>query len=330
MSEEIVYNTYEDYDYEDLLVYAGIDCIVTSELATKMYPQVSREPNFLSITPDVGGKKAIEKNIKAKSVLDMYMDTVGPAQDFIIDLEMNGIVYDVEQNLVIKARMQKEIAELEEEIFSKIGKTINLDSGREIGNFVYYELGLPIQSWSKAGAPSTDGDAMKALAKAHPEHAGWLNILAKRNDIASLYRMFIENYVADFVKPDGRVHPSYNQFGTSSFRISGSDPNLTQLPRSKHGYNLRKLYKVPEGFVFLALDFSSAEVKILGALCKDPSLLKAIKEGLDFHAFSASSMFGIDYDLFMSVIGDDTNPDYKDYKEKRQISKVLKRRDLVE
>ena len=133
----------------------------------------------------------------------------------------------------------------------------------------------------KTGEPSLDGEALLKLSKAYPDLT-WLSLIAKRNDIASLYRTFVANYVKDYVKSDGRIHPSFNLNGTGSFRISGEDPNLTQLPNIKHGYNIRELFTVPKGCIFLAADYSSAEVKVLGMICKDEKLLQAIKDGKDF------------------------------------------------
>jgi DNA polymerase-1 len=147
--------------------------------------------------------------------------------------------------------------------------------------------------------------------------------MAKRRDVNSVHNTFIKTYVDDFVKRDGRIHPNYNLFGTSSFRITGDYPNLTQLPRAKHGYNVRTCFKVPSGYIFVAFDFSSAEVKILGALCKDPVLLKAIADGLDFHSFSASQMLGIPYAEFIAILGDKTHPSAKQFKVARQNAKAL-------
>lgn len=316
--EKPVYLTYEDYPIEDLLLYAGIDCIVTSGLASKMFPDLVYSPDFTMFEPS--DKEVAEFQIKAPSILDTYIKYTTPAHEFLLDLEINGFLYDVDLNASMKADMQKEISELDALIFSSI-KPINLDSGSEIAALIYGELGIEPLSFTKTGDPSTDGDALKALTKEHPEYS-WLPLLAKRNDIASIYRTFVENYVRDFVKPDGRIHPSYNQFGTSSFRISGSEPNLTQLPRPKHGYNVRKLFRVRDGHLFMAFDFSSAEVKILGALSKDENLLRYIAMGYDFHSASAAAMHGIDYDEFVEILNSEDHPLKKDYKEKRQIAKA--------
>lgn len=309
------YETYEDFEPEELYLYAGIDCIATSGVMSSTFPLIAEEK------PYVESKKGKLSHIIIPSILESLENVEMPAHEFIVDMEINGIRYNVERNKEIKVQMEAEIKELEVGIFAGIGKTIDLNSGKSVAGYLYDDLMLTPPSLTKTGEPSTDGEALKSLAfSSGIKH---LDLMAKRNDIASLYRMFIKDYVNDFVKKDGKIHPSYNLHGTSSFRITGDNPNLTQLPRAKHGYNIRELYGVDEGNVFISLDFSSAEVKVLGALCKDENLLKAISEGLDFHSFSASKMRGIDYDEFIHTIEDKTNANYKLYKAYRQEAKVL-------
>ena len=320
-AEQPIYYTYEDYPIEDLMIYGGIDCIVTSELLSRMSGYVYDKPNY--IVTDTAAGKTFKKNEVLMSIAESYERYTAKAHDFIMDLEVNGIKYDIEGNNRMKLRLEAEIAELEAIIHSHIGTTFSIDSGQQLSQYLYGERGFEVTSRTKTGEPSTDGDAIKAIAEAYPEERAWLTPLAKRNDLVSIYRTFIATYVEDFVKKDGRVHASYSLHGTGSFRIAGDTPNLTQLPRPKHGYNIRTLFIVEKGMVFMAFDFSSAEVKILGALCKDPALLEAIKNGQDFHALSASKMYGIDYDEFTAVLANKSHPLSGEYKEKRQFSKAL-------
>lgn len=320
-----IYRTYEDYPIEDLMTYAGIDCIGTSELLSKLVPACSIEPRYVR---SLNGGKGKEVGT-AMSIFDSYDTYTAPAFEFICDLELTGIMYDVEGNKRMGERMRAQVAELEDQIFAALGERINLDSGDAMVKLLYVDKGFEAVSFTKTGEPSTDGEALAALAEIHDLE--WLKLIAKRKDIVSIYRTFIENYVADFVKRDGRIHSSYNQHGTSSFRISGENPNFTQIPRPKHGYNIRDLFIPTPGYVFIALDFSSAEVKVLGAISRDPGLLRAVAEGLDFHSFSASQMMGISYEDFMAVLNDGPNkvtgyaghPKFKDYKLRRQNAKVL-------
>jgi DNA polymerase-1 len=310
-----IYKTYEDFPAEDLYIYAGIDCITTSELLSRTWERLNEEPYY---TRYDGGQK---KQVKLMSIAESMQRYTMPAFEFICDMEINGIKYDVAKNEEIGSRMVQEVGVLEERIFSAIGKQVDLDSGKALGEYLYGEKGLTAPYQTKMGEPATDGEALKELAKSTGFR--WLSDIGKRNDIISVYRTFIRDYVSEHVKRDGRVHPSYNLNGTSSFRITGDNPNLTQLPREKHGYNVRECFTVDTQSAFLAFDFSSAEVKVLGALCRDPKLLQAIHEGKDFHSFSASAMYGIPYDEFLGILADESHKLHKEYKNKRQAAKNL-------
>lgn len=315
------YLTYEDYPVEDLMLYGGIDCLVTSELMSRLMPEISKKDTYVEYGVLPSGK-TYKRNILVDSILNSYNNYSKESLEFIIDLELNGFKFDIELNEIIKKRMEEELEQLEAVLFKEIGREINLNSSQIVRDFLYVEKGFEVEDKTKTGEPSTDGDAIIKMAKKYSEHT-WLPILAKRNDIRSLYNTFVSTYVKDFVKPDGRIHPTYNLHGTGSFRISGEEPNLTQLANPKHGYNLRTQYTVETGYCFLAADYSSAEVKILGALCKDTKLLLAIAEGKDFHAYSASEMYGIPYEEFVAVLADENHPLYKKYKKYRQGSKAL-------
>lgn len=319
--------TYEDFDYETLNIYAGIDCIATTEILKKQFPQLLYKQPIKDIALD--GK---EFNSEAPPIIEGFTLLEIPAHEFLIDLELNGMRYSVPRNKWISDKMTLHIAELDAKIFAAIGKTVDLNSGTKVAEYLYGERGYTPPNTTKGGEPATDGQALLTLAGLDPvggkfitkdPSLQWLADMAVRRDIFSAHNTFIKTYVRDFVKSDGRIHPSYNQFGTSSFRITGSNPNLTQLPRNKHGYNIRTCYIVDSGEVFISFDFSSAEVKVLANISKEPAMLKAIADGLDFHSFSASAMKSIPYEEFIGVINDKEHRLFKEYKEARQLAKVL-------
>lgn len=319
--------TYEDFDYDKLNTYAGIDCIATIELIKKQLSQITTQETKVEVND-----KGVKTTGKAPAIIDSVFKYTVPAQEFLIDLEINGMRYSVPRNRWYAKKMEERVAELDEKIFSQIGERIDLNSGAKVAEFLYGKKGFKPPTFTKSGDPATDGQALMLLAGLDPTASKyvttdpsmqWLADMAMRRDIWAVYNTFIKNYVRDFVKRDGKVHPSYNQFGTSSFRITGSDPNLTQLPRARHGYNIRTCYIVEKDEVFISFDFSSAEVKVLANIAKEPAMLKAIADGLDFHSFSASSMKQIPYEDFVGVINDKTHPKFKEYKEQRQICKIL-------
>lgn len=319
-----VYNTYEDFDSEDLYQYAGVDCLVTTGLLNAVFPKIIEKKSYKYYS---GGEETVAH---APAIIE-FMDKVEmPAHEFILDLEITGVKYDVDLNKQQSAKISLELPELDEKIFTLYGNKFNPDSGKELAGILYGTLGFTPPSYTKKKEPSVDGDALSSLATTHDLE--WLRVLARRNNLASVDRTFFRNYVSDFVKPDGRVHASYNLFGTSGYRISSTNPNLTQLPNAQTeatlGYAVRQCFTVDPGHLFLCADQSSAEVKILGALCKDPGLLRAIQEGKDFHAYSATQMHGLDYDEFVWHLNYEGSDSQilglkKKYKGLRQGSKAL-------
>lgn len=215
--------SYEDFNFEDLMLYAGIDCIATSGLLAKKMPELLTEEGILDVRAD--GSKFPSY---APPIIKSYLELEVPAHEFLIDLEINGMGYSVERNRLTSKRMVEEIGDLDNRIWTAIGKKVDMNSGQAMARFLYEEQGFTPPAITKGGEPATDGSALMILAGLDPmggkyvakdPKLQYLADMAKRKDINSVHNTFVKTYVEDFVKRDGRIHPSYNQFGTSSFRI---------------------------------------------------------------------------------------------------------------
>lgn len=307
--------TYEWYDYDALNAYAGLDCVATLELMANLMPKLLEKPRF------VWHNQGTRTVSTAPSIFSEQIDIKTKALEFICDMEIVGMEYDIEGNRRMDNTMAEDLAATEDQIFSAIGKRIDLSSAAVLKEFLYREKGFAVPFQTKHGDDSTSGDALKALYKQHGHE--WLNAIKKRNDVLAMHNNFIRTYVEDWVKSDGRVHPSYNLHGTSSHRISSSEPNLLNLPRGYYGYNIRQLYTAKRGYIFLAFDFSSCEVKILAALSGDETMIEACVSGKDFHSYTASMIYHLDYDEFVAIVKDHTHPDHKLYKNYRQGAKSV-------
>lgn len=317
--------TYEDARFDRLIDYAGADAIVTLDILKKMWPNISRPTPYREY---VGAGKEVAGF--APSIVQELTTVKARALQFIVDMEVCGLSYDIPANRIMAAAMSEEIGQLEERVFTGMKTKINLDSGPELARFLYGTKGFQAPLKTKGGDDSTSGDALEKLFETYK--FDWLEALLKRNNMRSVYSSFIATYVEDWVKSDGRVHPEYNLHGTSSHRISSDNPNLLNLPRSCYQYDIRALYNAPPGYVFITFDFSSCEVKVLAALCKDPTMLKAIRDGLDFHTFTASLIYGIPYDEIHHVLETkkadlEVDPElkklFKKYKNMRQAAKAV-------
>lgn len=308
--------TYEDFPFNDLMTYAGIDTIVTLELFKALWSRIIAKPEYRIVND------GDYETIKTPSVYSEALSIKKDAIQFMVDLTYNGLEYDVDLNRQYDKEMREQVNTLKEKVFAATGERWNTDSDVETQKVLFDKFKLTTSIRTKKGKESTSGDALIQMAKENPE-LPWLKDLVVLNDVAYVHRGFVETYIEKWVKKDGRVHPNYNLHGTSSHRISGDNPNLLNIPSPKHGYNLRRLFKVRPGYVFLTFDFSSCEVKILAALSQDPKMLEAILGGLDFHSYTAGLMYHIPYEEMVEAVEDDTHPNHKKYKNFRKNAKSV-------
>lgn len=325
--------SFEDVNFDTLCRYGAADAIATLRILKKLWPDACAKPKYLHFQGEE------RREIYLPSIYEEISNVKMPAHEFIVDMEVEGIPYNVAANRKMAEDMETEIVSLEVEINTALGAQpgeINFDSSDDLTDLLYgerFKMAAPVQTSS--GDDSTSYDALEELLRNYPEHKAWLKPLARRRRIASMFRSFIGPYVEKFVKRDGRIHPSYNLFGTSSHRISSSDPNLLNLPawRSSKPYDIRSLYTAPEGaYAFLTMDFSSCEVKILAAMCGDEGLVQACREGKDFHTYTACIIYNLDYDEVKAAL-DSTDEErqndpelasrYAYYKDRRQASKSV-------
>lgn len=327
MASKSSITTFEDIPFSKLMDYAGVDAIVTLDILNRMWPQLAAREDYREF---YGRGKS--RTVKAPSIVSELVNVKSRALQFIVDMEVYGIPYDQAGNRAMAKVMEEELGTLEQKIFSAIGKEINLNSATEMGKFLYGEMGFMCPVQTKSGDDSVNSDALKELKKQYGHE--WLGWIDRRKNVQSVYSNFVATYIEDWIKRDGRVHPEYNLHGTSSHRISSDNPNLLNLPRpdSCKPYDVRKLYTVEPGYVFMTFDFSSCEVKVLAALCKDEKMLAAILEGKDFHTYTASLINKISYEAMREVLESsaqdlDANKDlkdkYKQYKAMRQAAKAV-------
>ncbi len=296
--------SYEDFPLNELQVYAGIDALVTSRLRNRLWPAMTRDRLYQTLDGERNMGSYYERDIQ---------QVKSKALNFLIELEYNGIGFDLPYYYSLRSEVEHRIESLREQLSNL---DFNLSSGPQLQKYVYETRGFTPKNFTAKGQPSVDYDS---LVEFEDEE---LTLIAQHNELQSLFATFLNSYHLN-VKRDGRIHPNYNLHGTSSHRITGSNPNLTQLPKDRNGISVRSCFAAPEGYLFLAADQSSAEVKVLGAICRDENLLRAIREDRDFHSFTASLLAGIPYDEFVDILENGTKEQKAEYKAKRQDAKAV-------
>ena len=167
------------------------------------------------------------------------------------------------------------------------GRSFNLDSPKQLQAVLFDELKLPAVVKTPKGQPSTNEEALEAIADQHELPRV---ILDYRGLASSTYT----DKLPEMVNPDtGRVHTSYHQSGAATGRLSSSDPNLQNIPiRTEDGRRIRRAFVAPEGCQLLAADYSQIELRIMAHLSEDPGLVRAFEQGADVHRATAAEVFG--------------------------------------
>lgn len=174
------------------------------------------------------------------------------------------------------------------------GEEFNLSSPMQLSRILFDKLGLPTTGLKKTqrGYYSTNAKVLEDLAKDH-EIVRLILEFREKTKIKSTYL----DTLGPLRRHDGRVHTTYNQTITATGRLSSSSPNLQNIPtRSELGHAVKRAFSVEEGSVFVAIDYSQIELRLLAHLSGDEHLVSAFNEGEDFHAETAARVFGVPVD----------------------------------
>lgn len=159
--------------------------------------------------------------------------------------------------------------------------TFRFSSDAQLKWLIYDAIGCPITEKTKKGSPKTDVDTIKDLSATYPQ----LELLAEYKETKSLYATFVEGML-DRVE-GGRIYPRFNTNGTTTGRISHSNPNMGNLPRDGI---IRNFFIPRDGMVIVGADYSQLEVVVEANLTEDKSLLKIILEGASKHDITAEGL----------------------------------------
>ena len=227
--------------------------------------------------------------LENESLLKLFLNTVSKVRMIFTEFEIYGLRADMPRAKALSRKCQKIRAALEARLYKLAGREFKLTSYQQIGQILYGELGVKVETKTKTGRPSTNVDTMKSLLKKRIPNKARVFIqthldIAYINKQLSTYIDKLEKVVWD----DGRVHTRFNLTGTVTGRPTSSDPNLANTP--KDGL-IRSLYIPEDGKVFLECDMGAAELRVLAQYCKEPTMIQAFKTGGDLHEETARALF---------------------------------------
>lgn len=215
-----------------------------------------------------------------------------PLVPVLAKMERAGMLVDPERLRSLSEGLATQIAEVERNIRDLAGdETFNIGSPMQLSHVLFDVMGLPTKGLKKTkrGYYSTNAKVLSDLARDH-EIVRLILDWREKSKIKSTYL----DTLGPLRRGDGRVHTTYNQTITATGRLSSSDPNLQNIPtRSELGRTVKTAFSAGEGSVFLAVDYSQIELRLLAHLSGDEHLVRAFNEGEDFHAETAARVFGV-------------------------------------
>lgn len=261
--------------------YCGRDALATFLLHEKLYPKVKNDP--------------IYKLEKALLPVTMRM-------------RRNGVLIDKDHFIAEAERLTETYGHLENTIYAQASEAIgepvhfNIGSYQQKGDILFNRMGLKVHKWTDSKVPSTSEAALAELR--------WDNPIVNNCVVHAQMKKMLSSYLKKFpalIEQDGRIHTSFNQTGVVTGRYSSSDPNLQNIPNLKEwtirgdgsekvSVNTRNAFTVPEGWRWLAFDYSQIEARIAAGVTKEAELLTAFRDGIDFHTKTTSLVFGVSVD----------------------------------
>ncbi len=215
-----------------------------------------------------------------------------PLVPVLAKMERAGMLVDPDRLRNLSEGLATQITEVERSIRDLAGdETFNIGSPMQLSHVLFDVMGLPTKGLKKTkrGYYSTNAKVLSDLARDH-EIVRLILDWREKSKIKSTYL----DTLGPLRRGDGRVHTTYNQTITATGRLSSSDPNLQNIPtRSELGRTVKTAFSAGEGSLFLAVDYSQIELRLLAHLSGDEHLVRAFNEGEDFHAETAARVFGV-------------------------------------
>ncbi|MBX2835127.1 MAG: DNA polymerase I [Micavibrio sp.] len=260
--------TFDQVEIEKALDYAAEDADVTLRLWHTLKPRLVHE-----------------------RMVSVYENIERPLIPIIAKMELEGAKVDRQVLMKMSEDFGTRIAALEKDIHDMAGTQFNVGSPKQIGEILFDQMGLEGGKKTKTGQWSTDVKALEDLAV--QGHEIVQKILDWRG-LSKLKSTYTDALQEQINAETGRVHTSYHMTGTSTGRLSSSDPNLQNIPiRTEDGRKIREAFVAKEGCTLLSVDYSQVELRLAAEVAGVEALKQAFKDGTDIHTLTAAQVFGL-------------------------------------
>lgn len=262
-----------------------------------MEPKESLEGRLVNylLNPEVAYNPALpiqwDKLKEDSSLWNLYNDVELPLSQVLKEMQDAGVRIDVPMLKMAEEQLTQELVSIEQEIYSSVGLTFNVNSPKQVGEVLFDHLKLDAKAKkSKTGQYSTSEEVLLALKPKHPV----VGMILEYRELKKLISTYI-SALPTYINPDtGKIHTTYNQTVTATGRLSSSNPNLQNLPiRSERGQLIRQAVIPDDGCLFLSADYSQIELRLMAHFSQDPHLVQAFRSGQDIHAATAAKIFNV-------------------------------------
>ena len=233
--------------------------------------------------------------LEAEGAESVFAQIEMPLVPVLAAMERTGMYVDPDRLAELGEGLGAEIAELARRIRELAGdETFNIASPMQLSHILFDVMGLPTRGLKKtrSGYYSTNARVLEELARDNE----FVRLILEYREKTKIKSTYLDT-LGSLRREDGRVHTTYNQTITATGRLSSSNPNLQNIPtRSELGHTVKTAFTVAPGSVFVAVDYSQIELRLLAHLSGDEHLIAAFNEGEDFHAETAARVFGVPID----------------------------------
>ena len=260
--------SFSQVDLDTACRYAAEDSDITLRLHLALWPRLESVP----------------------SLRQVYAGIEIPLVPVLAGMEQRGVLIDGDELRRQSQQLGKRMLELQQQSYALAGREFNLDSPKQLQAVLFDELGLEAKLKTPKGQPSTNEEALEAIADTHELP----RLILDYRGLAKLRGTYTDK-LSGIVNPrTGRVHTSYHQGSVATGRISSSDPNLQNiLVRTEEGRRILQAFIAPPGWKVMAADYSQIELRIMAHLSGDEGLLRAFHSGGDVHRATAAEVFGV-------------------------------------
>lgn len=263
--------TFAEVPIEEAAPYGAADADITLRLARKLRPELEK-----------------------MGLINLMDDLELPLIPVLAAMEKFGVGVDVSFFQQMSKELQKRLEELEKQIFDIAGAPFNINSTQQLSDILFLKLKLPHEGLrkTKSGSYSTAADVLEGLRAS--DETGIVDCITEYRELGKLKSTYVDALPLMVNEKTGRIHTSYSQTGAITGRIASSNPNLQNIPiRTEVGQQIRRGFVARPGWLFLAVDYSQVELRILAHISQDQALLTAFQEDQDIHRTTAAAVYNI-------------------------------------